>query len=314
MTKQTDNPIPVHVPGDVPKAMSAEYVKNFTTVTAGRGRMMLFAGDQKIEHLNDDFTGPDASSESGDPEHLFKIASEAKITAFASQLGTIARYGKDYPDVPYVIKLNSKTNLVKTAQQDPVSLAMHDIEQVMRFKESSSLNVVGIGYTLYLGSEYEYLMIAEVTKLIFEAHQHGLITIVWMYPRGKAVTNERDPHLIAGATGVACCIGTDFVKVNFPKIAETNDPAKRAELFKEAIHAAGTTHVICSGGEKMAVDAFLQQLWDQIHISGARGNATGRNIHERTLEEAKRFCAAIYAITIEDKSVEEAMAIYNAKA
>ena len=154
-------------------------------------------------------------------------------------------------------------------------------------------------------------MLAEVSKLIFEAHQQGLITVVWTYPRGKAVTNERDPHLIAGATGVACAIGTDFAKVNFPRVADTNDAKKRAELFKEAIRAAGTTRVICSGGEKMSVEDFLQQLWDQIHISGASGNATGRNLHERSLAEAIKFSKAIYAITIEDASVAEAMKIYK---
>jgi len=223
----------------------------------------------------------------------------------------ITRYGGDYPNIPYLIKLNSKTDIVPTAQRDPLSLAMNTVEQVVRFKESSGLNVIGVGYTLYLGSEFENEMIAELGRIIFEAHQQGLITVVWMYPRGKAVKNERDPHLIAGATGVACSMGTDFVKVNFPKVAETNDPKKRAELFLEATRAAGTTHVICSGGEKMPVQDFLQQLWDQIHIGGAKGNATGRNIHERGLEEAIRFCSAIYAITIEDKSVAEAMHLYN---
>lgn len=303
----------IHVPADVPESKNKEYIKNFIYATAGKGRMMLFAGDQKIEHLNDDFVGPQASSESSDPEHLFRIASQGKITVFASQLGMISRYGRKYPKVPYLVKLNSKTNLVKTAQKDPLSLAMFNLEEVARFKETSGLNVIGIGYTIYLGSEYEGEMLEEAAKLIFEAHQQGLITVIWMYPRGKAVSNERDPHLVAGATGVACSIGTDFVKVNFPKVAETSDPAKRAEMFKEAIRAAGTTHVICSGGEKMSVQDFLQQLWDQIHISGASGNATGRNLHERSLEEAIRFSRAIYAITIDDASVDEAVKIYNQK-
>ena len=305
------NGAPIDVPADIPDSKKEIYLKNFHTATAGSGRMMLFAGDQKIEHMNDDYVGPQASAESADPEHLFKIASEGHITVFAAQLGLIARYGRKYPNVPYIIKLNSRTNLIKTAQKDPISSAMFDIEEVMRFKETSGLNIVGIGYTLYLGSEFESQMLAEVSKLIFEAHQQGLITVVWTYPRGKAVTNERDPHLIAGATGVACAIGTDFAKVNFPRVADTNDAKKRAELFKEAIRAAGTTRVICSGGEKMSVEDFLQQLWDQIHISGASGNATGRNLHERSLAEAIKFSKAIYAITIEDASVAEAMKIYK---
>jgi fructose-bisphosphate aldolase/6-deoxy-5-ketofructose 1-phosphate synthase len=61
------------------------------------------------------------------------------------------------------------------------------------------------------------------------------------------------------------------------------------------------------------VKSFLQRLHDQIHISGASGNATGRNIHQKPLDEAVRFCNAIYAITVEDASVEVALKIYNSE-
>jgi fructose-bisphosphate aldolase/6-deoxy-5-ketofructose 1-phosphate synthase len=303
----------VNVPADVPKSKQAEYKKNYLAATHGKGRLSLFAGDQKIEHLNDDFVGPEVSPESANPIHLFEIAAKANIYCFATQLGMIARYGRDFPKIPYVVKLNSKSNLVKTSLKDPLSLAFNTIEQVVRFKKSSSLNIVGVGYTLYLGSEFESEMMREAASLIFEAHQQGFFTVIWMYPRGKSVANERDPHLIAGATGVACALGTDFVKINYPKLADSSDATKRAQSLKEAIAAAGRTKVICSGGEKMEVRAFLQQLHDQIHISGASGNATGRNIHERSLDEAVRFANAIYSITMNNASVDEALKIFNAK-
>jgi len=84
---------------------------------------MLLAGDQKVEHLNNDFYGTGISSEDNDPVHLFEVAANAKIGCFATQLGLIARYGMDYPQVPYtyMVKLNSKTNLVSTSQADPNS-------------------------------------------------------------------------------------------------------------------------------------------------------------------------------------------------
>jgi fructose-bisphosphate aldolase/6-deoxy-5-ketofructose 1-phosphate synthase len=44
---------------------------------------------------------------------------------------------------------------VPTAQDDPVSLQWFDIEQIMEFKENSGLNILGVGFTVYLGSEYE---------------------------------------------------------------------------------------------------------------------------------------------------------------
>jgi len=299
----------VIVPLDVPKAMRETYVKNYMEITKGSGRLMLFAGDQKTEHLNDDFFGEGVPEDDADPEHLFRIAAQAKIGVFATQLGLIARYGMDYRDIPYLIKVNSKTHLVETAQADPFSNLWYDVDQVAEFKENSGLNILGVGYTIYLGSEFEAEMLVQAAQVVYDAHQHGMVSVLWIYPRGAAVKDEKDPHLIAGATGVGACLGSDFVKVNYPK----KEGAKSAEIFKEAVKAAGRTRVVCAGGTSDEAEAFLKKLHDQIHISGARGNATGRNIHQKPLDEAVRMCNAVYAITVEDVSVEDALKIYKGK-
>jgi len=297
----------VIVPLDVPKTMRETYVKNYMEITKGTGRLMLFAGDQKVEHLNDDFFGEGVPEDDADPEHLFRTASKAKIGVFATQLGLIARYGMDYRDVPYLVKVNSKTNLVETSQADPFSNLWYDADQVAEFKENSGLNILGVGYTIYLGSEFEAEMLVQAAQVVYDAHQHGMVSVLWIYPRGTAVKDEKDPHLIAGATGVGACLGTDFVKVNYPK----KEGTKSAEIFKEAVKAAGRTKVVCAGGTSDEAEAFLKKLYDQIHISGAQGNATGRNIHQKPLDEAVRMCNAVYAITIEDASVEQALKIYK---
>ena len=59
-------------------------------------------------------------------------------------------------------------------------------------------------------------MLSEAAQLIRQAHELGMVSVVWMYPRGKAVPDEKDPQLISGAAGVAACIGADFAKVNYP--------------------------------------------------------------------------------------------------
>lgn len=297
----------VVVPLDVPKNLRDKYVKNYLTITRESGRLMLFAGDQKVEHLNDDFYGKGIHPDDNEPEHMFRIASKAKIGVFATQLGLISRYGMDYPKVPYLVKLNSKTHLIKTAQSDPFSNELVGVEQVIDFKENSGLTILGVGYTIYLGSEYEPEMLRQAAQIIYEAHQHGLITVVWIYPRGKAIKDEKDPHLIAGATGVAACLGADFVKINYPK----KEGCESKEILKEAILAAGRTKVVCAGGGSDDVKVFLSKLYDQLATSGASGNATGRNIHQKSLPEAIKMCNAIYAITVEGKTVEEALKIYN---
>ncbi len=294
------------VPLDVPGESRSRYKENYHRITRGSGRLMLFAGDQKVEHLNDDFSGPGIDPGDGDPEHLFRIAAGAKIGVFAAQLGLIARYGMDYPDVPYLVKLNSKTNLIKTSQAEPRSTQWLDVDQIVEFRDKSDLEILGVGYTVYLGSEHEAEMLREAAQIVFQAHHHGLVTVLWMYPRGKAVKDEKDPHLITGAAGVAAALGSDFAKVNYPKRAGENS----AEIFRETVRAAGRTKVVCAGGESCDARSFLQRLHDQIHISGAAGNATGRNIHQKPLGEAVRFCNAIYAIIVEDSDVEDALKIY----
>jgi len=87
------------VPLDVPTAVRENYIKNYLAITMRSGRLMLFAGDQKVEHLNNDFYGEGIHPDDGDPEHLFRIASQANIGVFATQLGLIARYGNSYADV-----------------------------------------------------------------------------------------------------------------------------------------------------------------------------------------------------------------------
>ena len=96
-----------------------------------------------------------------------------------------------------LVKLNSKSHLVKTAQRDPISQALWDMDDVMSLVHNG-INVVGIGYTVYIGSEYEHEMLTEAAHFIRQAHELGMISVVWMYPRGQAVGDEKDPQLHLG--------------------------------------------------------------------------------------------------------------------
>jgi len=174
--------------------------------------------------------------------------------------------------------------------------------------QAGGANIVAVGYTIYLGSEYESQMMMEAGQLIADAHSLGLIVVLWIYPRGRAVPDERMRTSLPGAAGTAVCLGADFVKVNPPKSTEEKSSA---ELLKEASLAAGRTGLVCAGGSTVDAKTFLTQLWEQIHIGGARGNATGRNIHQRSLDEAVRLTKAISSITFADYSVEDALAVFN---
>ena len=300
----------VRVPVDVPAESRETYIDNYMAATRGTGRLMLFACDQKIEHLNKDFYGEGIHPEDLDPEHLFQIGAQGVCGVLAGQRGLIAQYAADYPEVNYLVKMNSKTNLVKTSQADPYSAQLHDLQAVMDMR-ANGCNIVGLGYTIYLGSEYESNMLSEAGQLIAEAHAEGLLVVLWIYPRGKAVTAEKDPDLIAGAAGVALCLGADFVKVNPPTDGNGKTSAENLAI---ASAAAGRCGLVCAGGSKADPEAFLTQLHDQIHIGGACGNATGSNIHMRSTEEAIRLTKAISAVTLADYDVADAVKVFKGEA
>ena len=52
----------VKVPADVMPEARETYIDNYMKATRGTGRLMLFACDQKIEHLNKDFYGEESTS------------------------------------------------------------------------------------------------------------------------------------------------------------------------------------------------------------------------------------------------------------
>lgn len=301
--------VKINIPLTVPAAARKNYERNWRLATKNSGRLFLFAGDQKVEHLNNDFFGPGLERECNNPEHLFQIASQAEIGVFASQLGLIARYGKDYPKVPYLIKINAKTNLMPE-ENGSLSQTWATVADVVRFKKQSGLDIVGIGFTIYLGSQKEPEILQAASQAILEAHQNGLLAVLWIYPRGPKVKNDEDIHLLAGAAGVAACLGADFAKLKYPY----GGGDKNALAYQEVTEAAGRTKVICVGGSKINPKSLLEDMSRQIKISKTGGQAVGRNIHQYPLAQAVRMANAIAAVSIYGYSATEAHDILTGKA
>lgn len=297
----------IDIPADVPPTLEEAYRQNYNALTRHTNHLLLFAADQKIEHLNNDFYGPTIPPEANNPEHLFKLASNASIGAFATHLGLIAQFGKQYPNINYIVKLNAKTNCIPTQQRDPISNTLWNVHEIIAFKKNSSLNICGIGFTIYLGSEFEHEMLAQAAHALYTAHSFGLITFLWIYPRGKSITNEHDPALLAGAAGIAASLGSDFVKINFPHDTTQKNNAEDLSIIAQA---AGKTKVLCAGGPKITTELFLQNVYTQIQ-SGTAGSAVGRNLFQRPALEACALSNAMSAIIYEDKNVDQALTIYK---
>lgn len=299
------NKSPILIPADVADFSRNKYIENYQALTQGTSRFFMFAADQKIEHLNTDFYGPGIDPQVNDPKHIFNIAQQGSVGALATHAGLIARYGKQYQDINYIVKLNGKTNL-GDPHVDPVSQSLLDIHDVLDLSAHVNDCIRGIGYTLYVGSAYEHLMMSEASHLIAHAHNLGLVAVLWIYVRGPHLKDPCKPDYIAGAAGLGNALGADFVKVNIPNPTNT---LTCSESLKVACTAAGNTGVICSGGPSVPTKDLLARIYEQIHQGDTRGCAIGRNIFQRNLEDAVNLTKAISAIVYQNAPLNEAIAL-----
>jgi DhnA family fructose-bisphosphate aldolase class Ia len=300
------------IPADVPENKHDTFIKNYTAITRDTGKLFLFSCDHKIEHLNTDFYGEAISPQAIHPDHMFRIASQGNIGAMATQLGLITRYAKQYPHINYIVKLNSSTHLCNNEKQDKKSYNLWNIDDVIRFKHNNpKITVPGIGITVYIGNQYESEHLAQAAQAIAHAHNEGLVTVAWVYVRGKDVASqENNPDLIAGAAGVGLSLGADFIKIKQPAPTEF---FTSTQSLKIASATAGNSKLLCAGGERIEQEKYLAILYDQIHNGDTSGTATGRNIFQHSLPESIALTHAIAAIVYENADCKTALDIYQAK-
>ncbi len=215
---------------------------------------LFLAYDQGLEHGPSDFNDKNV-----DPKYIIDIAKNGGYTGFICQKGIAEKYNDliKKSKVPLIVKLNGKTKLVKG---DPVS------KQVCSVQEAVELGAVGVGYTLYIGSEHENEMFEEFAEIEEEAHKKGLIVVTWIYPRGKGI--KKDEDLMTYAARVGLELGADIIKIKYNG---------RYEDLVWAVENAGRAKIVIAGGVKAKEGEFLKQV-EEIKKAGCLGLAIGRNV------------------------------------
>lgn len=244
------------------------------------GRCLLLAYDQGFEHGPSDFNATNV-----DPNFILDIALKTGVyTGLVFHEGIAEKYypiggveKKNFP--PLILKLNGKTSLHKG--EEPVSLQLTSVDQAIK------LGAIGVGYTIYVGSEHEEQMMVEFRKICDEAGDKGLITILWVYPRGKHVEGrETSKDVVAYAARLALELGADYAKLPY-----TGD----VESFKWVVANAGKTKVLVQGGSKTDEASFLAEATGAMQ-AGATGMAVGRNIWQATdpIEVSKKLAEVVF--------------------
>lgn len=241
------------------------------------GHGILLAYDHGFEH------GPEEFDErSVDPSWIMDIANSGHFTGVICQKGIAARYyNKEKHKTPLIVKLNGKTPFHKDPGEEPVS------RQNCSVDEAIELGAVGVGYTIYVGSDREQEMIQEFSKIEEEAHKKGLIVMGWMYPRGHHIASDTDPKILEYAAHLGLELNADAVKVKY-----TGDVAS----YKKVVQVAGETKVFVVGGAKSEDPEDVYQMAREIIEAGAVGLAVGRNVWqaEDPLQVAENLAAIIY--------------------
>lgn len=145
-------------------------------------RAMFLAYDQGMEHGPRDFS-PGLSNEN--PSTILFIAKHGGFTGVVLLPGDAEKYYDKSVKTPLILKVNSKSEL--WSRNDPYSPLLFE-RAADAVGAACNLGAAALGYTIYLGSRFEHLMIKEFTGLARVAHSNGFPVIAWVYPRSNEWT------------------------------------------------------------------------------------------------------------------------------
>jgi class I fructose-bisphosphate aldolase len=260
------------------------------------GTLLLLPIDQGLEHGPVDFfDNPDSI----DPEYEYKLAIEGNYSGIALHFGLAAKYFyKHAGEVPLLLKINGKTNI--PSDDEPFSPLTGSVEDAVR------LGADAVGYTLYVGSPRQGDDMAQLTRVREDCDRYGMPLVVWSYPRGKAVKEKGGQdslYAVDYAARVACEMGADIVKLNEPKLTDSDKQPKpyptmqfsEAEAIRKVVTSAGRTLVLLSGGSRVGDEDLLRKTRAAME-AGVTGLIFGRNLWQRRHADALEITNKIQQI------------------
>jgi fructose-bisphosphate aldolase, class I len=272
------------------------------------GYLSILPVDQGIEHSGGASFAP--NPDYFDPANIVKLALEAGCNAVTSTLGVLGAVSRLYAHkIPFILKLNHNELLTYPNTYDQIFFAQ--VEQAF------DLGAVGVGATIYFGSEESDRQITEVSEAFKIAHELGMFTVLWCYLRNNTFKKDGiDYHVSADLTGQANHLGAtieaDIIKQKLPEnnggftalnFGKTHDKVY-TELTSEhpidlvryqvANNYMGRVGLINSGGPSGKSD-----LADAVYTAivnkrgGGMGLITGRKTFQKPLNEGVEIFHAI---------------------
>src|SRR5205814_4718399 len=232
-------------------------------------------------------------------------------------LGAVAR--KYAHRIPFLLKFNHNEFISYPNTYDQIKFAS--------VRQAFDMGAMGVGATIYFGSEESKRQIQEVAEMFQHAHELGMFTVLWCYLRNAAFkTKETDYHVAADLTGQAnhlgVTIGADIIKqklpetnggytaVNFGKTHKkvysdltTDNPIDLAR-YQVANCYMGRIGLINSGGESKGESDLAEAVRTAVvnKRAGGMGLISGRKAFQRPIKEGAALLQAIQDVYL-DRSI-----------
>jgi len=275
----------------------------------GTGYVSILPVDQGIEHSAGASFAPNPMY--FDPANIVELAIEGGCNAVASTLGVLGAVSRKYAHrIPFIMKFNHNELLTYPNKFDQVLFA--NIEQAF------DMGAVGVGATIYFGSDESGRQIEEVTEMFHHAHELGMFTVLWCYLRNTDFkTKETDYHTAADLTGQANHLGVtieaDIIKQKLPETNGGYNALKFGKTHPKVYSELTSTHpidltryqvancymgragLINSGGASSG-ESDLEEAVKTAVINkraGGMGLISGRKAFQRPMNDGVRLLNAI---------------------
>ncbi|MBI2060043.1 MAG: 3-hydroxy-5-phosphonooxypentane-2,4-dione thiolase [Nitrospirae bacterium] len=189
-------------------------------------------------------------------------------------------------NAPVVLRVSGGPSVLKELSDEEITTSM---------QEAVRLNAVGVGMSIFVGSENERRNIVNLGRLVNEAEDWGM-PVLAITAVGREM--ERDARYLGLCCRIAAEIGAHYVKTYFCKD------------FEKVVQGTPVP-VVIAGGKKLPEREALELSYNAIQ-GGASGVDMGRNIFQS--EHPVAMIRAVRAVVHQKATAKEAFDLYESLA
>ena len=273
---------------------------------AGTGYLSILPVDQGIEHSAGASFAPNPIY--FDPANICELALEGGCNAVASTLGVLGSVARSYAHkIPFILKFNHNELLTTPNTFDQTPFAS--------INQAFEMGCVGVGATVYWGSEESNRQLQEIAVAFEQAHALGMFTVLWCYLRSPAFKVDGvDYHASSDLTGQANHLGVtleaDIIKQKLP---ENNGgyPAIQAGKTHAKVYSELTTDHPIDLTRYQVANCYMGRM-GLINSGGASGSNDMQDATATAVVNKRAGgCGLISGRKAFQKPMEEGIAILN---